>query len=376
MILKNTVYYNTAFLPQKGDLAVENGVLAQVGGSIPGRGIDLSGCTVVPGFIDIHTHGAMGGDTCDAKEASLAGMSQHLARHGVTSFCPTTMTLPFDQLAQSLRVARDYHGYECGAYIHGVNMEGPYISAAKKGAQCGDYIRKPDFEEFLKLHEICPVCLVDVAPEAEGANAFAAGARAYCTVSAAHTNSDYETAARAFEAGFSHATHLFNAMTQLNSRAPGVVGAVFDSDSVTAELICDGFHIAPATLRIAFQILGEERSVIVSDAMMAAGLADGDFELGGQKVYVRGGKALLADGTIAASTTNLYDEFRNVLRFGIPFRQALKSCTINPARVIHADRETGSIAQGKRADLLVLDRDMEIRMVIIRGEIVVNNEKA
>lgn len=376
MILKNTVYYNKAFLPQKGDLAVENGVLAQVGGSIPGRGIDLSGCTVVPGLIDIHTHGAMGGDTCDAKEKSLAGMSQHLARHGVTSFCPTTMTLPFDQLAQSLRVARDYHGYECGAYIHGVNMEGPYISAAKKGAQCGDYIRKPDFEEFLKLHEICPVCLVDVAPEAEGANEFAARAKAYSTVSAAHTNSDYETAARAFEAGFSHATHLFNAMTQLNSRAPGVVGAVFDSDSVTAELICDGFHIAPATLRIAFQILGEERSVIVSDAMMASGLADGDFELGGQKVYVRDGKALLADGTIAASTTNLYDEFRNVLRFGIPFRQALKSCTINPARVIHADRETGSIAQGKRADLLVLDRDMEIRMVIIRGEIVVNNEKA
>lgn len=164
-------------------------------------------------------------------------------------------------------------------------------------------------------------------------------------------------------------------MTQLGSRTPGVVGAVFDSDSVTAELICDGFHIAPATLRIAFQLLGEDRSVIVSDAMMASGLADGDFELGGQKVYVRDGKALLADGTIAASTTNLYDEFRNVLRFGIPFRQALKSCTINPARVIHADKETGSIVQGKRADLLVLDRDMEIRMVIARGEIVVNHDR-
>ena len=375
MILKNTVYYNEAFLPQKGDIAVENEILAQVGGTQAGSGIDLSGCTVVPGFIDIHTHGAMGGDTCDAREESLAGMSRFLANHGVTSFCPTTMTLPFEQLAESLRIARDYRGHECGAYIQGINMEGPYISAAKKGAQCGDFIRKPDFEEFLKLHEICPVCLVDVAPEAEGSKAFAARAKAYCTVSAAHTNSDYETAEKAFEAGFSHATHLFNAMTQLGSRTPGVVGAVFDSDSVTAELICDGFHIAPATLRIAFQLLGEDRSVIVSDAMMASGLADGDFELGGQKVYVRDGKALLADGTIAASTTNLYDEFRNVLRFGIPFRQALKSCTINPARVIHADKETGSIVQGKRADLLVLDRDMEIRMVIARGEIVVNHDR-
>ncbi len=374
MILKNTVYYNEAFLPQKGDIAIENGILTEVGGTQAGRGIDLSGCTVAPGFIDIHTHGAMGGDTCDAREESLAGISRHLAHHGVTSFCPTTMTLPFEQLAESLQAARDYRGYECGAYIQGINMEGPYISAAKKGAQCGDYIRNPDFNEFLKLYEICPVRLVDVAPEAKGANEFAARAKAYCTVSAAHTNSDYETAAKAFDAGFSHATHLFNAMTQLSSRAPGVVGAVFDNDAVTAELICDGFHIAPATLRIAFRILGEDRTVIVSDAMMASGLADGDFELGGQTVYVRDGKALLADGTIAASTTNLYDEFRNVLRFGIPFRQALKSCTINPARVIHADKETGSIAQGKRADLLVLDRNMEIRMVIVKGEIVVNHE--
>ena len=212
------------------------------------------------------------------------------------------------------------------------------------------------------------MCLVDVAPEAEGSNAFAARAKAYCTVSAAHTNSDYETAEKAFEAGFSHATHLFNAMTQLGSRTPGVVGAVFDSDSVTAELICDGFHIAPATLRIAFQLLGEDRSVIVSDAMMASGLADATLSWAAEGLCARW-KALLADGTIAASTTNLYDEFRNVLRFGIPFRQALKSCTINPARVIHADKETGSIVQGKRADLLVLDRDMEIRMVIARGEI-------
>lgn len=132
MILKNTVYYNEAFLPQKGDIAVENEILAQVGGTQTGSGIDLSGCTVVPGFIDIHTHGAMGGDTCDAREESLAGMSRFLTNHGVTSFCPTTMTLPFEQLAESLRIARDYRGHECGAYIQGINMEGPYISAAKK----------------------------------------------------------------------------------------------------------------------------------------------------------------------------------------------------------------------------------------------------
>lgn len=372
MLLKNAVYYDDDFLPRQGDIAIENGILAEVGGTQAGRGGALPGCTIVPGFVDIHTHGAMGGDTCDAAQSALAGISGYLARHGVTSFCPTTMTLPFEQLAQSLRAVQAYRGQECGAYVQGVNMEGPYLSAAKKGAQCGAYLRQPDFDEFLKLHQICPVRLVDVAPEVEGALAFAARAKAYCTVSAAHTNAGYETAASAFGAGFTHATHLFNAMTQLTARAPGVVGAVFDSGSVTAELICDGFHIAPAALRIAFRILGEDRTVIVSDAMMAAGLADGAFELGGQKVFVRGGKAMLADGTIAASTTNLYDEFRNVLRFGVPFRQALKSCTINPARVIRADQETGSIKQGKRADLLVLDSKLAIRMVIVRGEVVVD----
>ena len=375
MIIKNARIYTPEHTFKTGDLTIRDGRIAFGAPPLEGEEVlDANGAYALPGLVDIHFHGAVGHDFCDADEAGLQAIADFEASKGVLAICPATMTFSEEILNGIMDVAAAHKNGQ-GADLVGINMEGPYISAAKKGAQCGDFIRKPDFEEFLKLHEICPVCLVDVAPEAEGSNAFAARAKAYCTVSAAHTNSDYETAEKAFEAGFSHATHLFNAMTQLGSRTPGVVGAVFDSDSVTAELICDGFHIAPATLRIAFQLLGEDRSVIVSDAMMASGLADGDFELGGQKVYVRDGKALLADGTIAASTTNLYDEFRNVLRFGIPFRQALKSCTINPARVIHADKETGSIVQGKRADLLVLDRDMEIRMVIARGEIVVNHDR-
>mgnify|MGYP000491334234 CR=1 FL=1 len=167
MILKNTVYYNEAFLPQKGDIAVENEILAQVGGTQTGSGIDLSGCTVVPGFIDIHTHGAMGGDTCDAREESLAGMSRFLANHGVTSFCPTTMTLPFEQLAESLRIARDYRGHECGAYIQGINMEGPYISPKKIGAQNPKYVQGADAAMFRRLQARSGglIKLVDVAPE-------------------------------------------------------------------------------------------------------------------------------------------------------------------------------------------------------------------
>ena len=186
----------------------------------------------------------------------------------------------------------------------------------------------------------------------------------------------YDTARQAFAAGACHLTHLYNAMSGLTHRAPGVVGAVFDMArqyGVRGELICDGFHIHPAALRIAFHQLGEDGSVIVSDSMRAAGHVDGEYDLGGQTVYVKDGKALLADGTIAASTSNLYEELKNVISYGVPKKQAIKSATINPARAIRADGETGSIAVGKNADLLVLDDDMNIKLVVVKGAIKVNN---
>jgi len=188
-----------------------------------------------------------------------------------------------------------------------------------------------------------------------------------CTVSLAHSAADYDQAAHAFSVGIRHATHLFNAMNGLTHRAPGAVGAILDSDTVSAEMICDGFHIHPAALRIAFRALGEDRTVVISDSLMAAGCPDGMYELGGQPVTVTNGRAFMPDGAIAASTSNMHEEFKNLLAFGIPFRQALKSCTINPAREIRVDNETGSIAVGKLADLVVLDADYEIADVWIRG---------
>jgi len=265
------------------------------------------------------------------------------------------------------KAVSDCMGSESGAYIHGINMEGPYISLEKKGAQFGEYIRLPDIDEFKRLNSICKICLADVAPEAEGAFEFADEASKLCIVSAAHTASDYETAVKAFGSGFSHVTHLFNAMHPIFNRKPGAVVAVFESDFVTAELICDGFHNHPAILRMAFRLLGEDRAVVVSDAMKAAGCSDGEYELGGQTVYVRGGKATLKDGTIAASTTNIYDEFKNLLSYGIPFKTVLKACTVNPARVIGADAVTGSIKEGKRADLVIIDKEMNIRAVFVKG---------
>lgn len=369
MILKNAIVYGADFIPRRADIDVEGERIAQIGERISGSGeeFDFSGCTVIPGFIDIHTHGCAGADTMDATEESLRTMSECQASHGVTSFCPTTMTLPYEELAAALTAAKAYMGREAGAYIQGINMEGPYISMEKKGAQNPDYVRKPDIEEFQRLSALCPIKLVDVAPETEGAYDFADRASAVCTVSQAHTAATYAQAQEGFRHGFTHATHLYNAMTAMTTREAGVVGAVLENSGVTAELICDGFHISPPVLRVTFQALGKDRACVVSDSMKAAGLPDGDYDLGGQAVYVRGGKALLKDGTIAASTSNIHEEFKNLIAFGIPFETALRACTINPARAIRADDTTGSIKVGKYADLVVLDRDHEIRAVFVKG---------
>ena len=218
--------------------------------------------------------------------------------------------------------------------------------------------------------------MVDIAPECEGSEPFIKEIQPICPVSIAHTAAGYDEAVKAMEWGVRHITHLYNAQSGLAHRSPGVVGAVFDKAQeygVRAELICDGFHIHPAALRIAFRMLGEDGSVIISDSMRAAGHHDGEYDLGGQTVYVRDGKALLADGTIAASTSNVYEELKNVLSFGIPMKQAIKSATINPARAIRVDDKTGSVEEGKNADILVVDKDMNIKLVVVRGEIKVNH---
>lgn len=367
MIIKNATVWGEDFSPVKTDIEIENGIIKALGTLDGEDALDFSGMTVVPGFIDIHIHGACLADSSSGEAEQIQTISRYLAQRGITSFCPTTMTLPQETLEKAFAAVKECMGKEEGAYIHGINMEGPYISLAKKGAQAAEHVRTPDFEEFSLLNSICPIMLADVAPEVEGALDFAQKVKDVCTVSAAHTSASYEEAKLGFENGFSHATHLFNAMTPIQNRAPGVPTAVFENKTATAELICDGFHNHPAILRMAFELLGEDRAVVISDSMSAAGCGDGEYELGGQTVYVKDGKATLADGTIAASTTNIFEEFKNLLRFGIDFKLALKACTINPARAIRRDCETGSIAAGKRADLLVIDDEMNIKAVFING---------
>lgn len=367
MFLVNAAYLDPDFRLVRGDLEIEGGRIRQVGEKLSWSQndlvVDCQGYTIVPGFVDVHIHGCAGADTCDGKRESIDAMAEFLLTKGVTSFCPTTMTVDREEIEAALLAAKacvDQPGP--GARVVGVNMEGPFIATARKGAQKEEAILPPDPELFRHFQELSGgiVRLVDIAPEQPGGLAFIREVKDLCAVSIAHTTANYDQAKESFDAGIAHATHLFNAMSGLHHRDPGVVGAVFDDSRVYAELICDGFHIHPAALRTAFQVLGD-RALVISDSMRANGMPEGEpFDLGGQMVTVREGKATLADGTIAGSVSNLHQEVKNLVRFGIPLEQAVKAASLIPARSIGLEEEIGSIAPGKRADLVVLDEHLDI----------------
>ena len=367
MFLVNAAYLDQDFRLVRGDLEIEGGRIRQAGEKLSWSKndlvVDCQGYTIVPGFVDVHIHGCAGADTCDGKRESIDAMAEFLLTKGVTSFCPTTMTVDRAEIEAALLAAKacvDQPGP--GARVVGVNMEGPFIAAARKGAQKEEAILPPDPELFRHFQELSGgiVRLVDIAPEQPGGLAFIREVKDLCAVSIAHTTANYDQAKESFDAGITHATHLFNAMSGLHHRDPGVVGAVFDDSRVYAELICDGFHIHPAALRTAFQVLGD-RALVISDSMRANGMPEGEpFDLGGQMVTVREGKATLADGTIAGSVSNLHQEVKNLVSFGIPLEQAVKAASLIPARSIGLEEEIGSIAPGKRADLVVLDENLDI----------------
>ncbi len=371
MILKNCTFFNEFFEKEFGDIKIENSRITEIG-YFNEDGKDMSSKIIMPGFIDIHIHGCGGGDASDASKDSLDKITKELAKHGVTSFCPTTMTLPIESLIKIAGNIADYAFIQTnGAKIAGINFEGPFIAMSKKGAQNGSYVIPGTCEDFDNLYDASAglMKLITIAPEAFESDEFIKNAASQCTVSIGHTAASANECQRAINMGAKHITHLYNAMTAMAHREAGVVGTAFDNDNVTCELICDLQHICPAVLRSTFKILGENRACVISDSMRAAGLGEGAFELGGQTVYVKEDfkAAKLADGTIAASITNLFDEFRNLINIGIDFKTALKACTINPAKVIKEEKNIGSIAVGKYADLIVTDENLNLEEVYING---------
>ena len=327
--------------------------------------LDAAGGYVIPGLVDIHTHGAVGEDFSDGKPQGLQPLADYYAAHGVTSYLATTMTLKEEVLTPAMHAVRDFKPGG-GAKCAGVHLEGPFLSFAKRGAQAAENLHKPDAALFHRLNEASggQVRLVTVACEEEGAIPFIREVSQVCTVSLGHTSADYDTAMAGFQAGASHATHLYNGMPSLLHRAPGVIGAAFDAGA-SVELICDGLHIHPAVIRATYQMFGDKLNLI-SDSLRCAGMPDGDYELGGQPIVVKDHKATLLDGTLAGSSISLLDAVRNVVRFGLPLAEAVYAASAAPAKAVGLD--AGVIAQGKAADLVVLDRDLNLKAVFVDGQ--------
>lgn len=338
--------------------------------------IDGQGCYAIPGLIDIHFHGCVGVDFCDGTQAAIEKMAIYEASQGVTSICPATMTLAEEDIAKVCQAARGFveassESISKAASLCGINMEGPFISEAKKGAQNAKYIHKPDAAMFRRLQAQSGdlIKLVDVAPETEGAIDFIREVGDEVTVSLAHTAADYDIAREAFDAGAKHVTHLYNAMSPYTHRSPGVIGAACDDEKVMVELICDGVHIHPAVVRTTFKMFGDDRIILISDSMEVTGLGDGKGQLGGQRVFVKGNVATLADGTIAGSVTNLMNCLRTAVKtMHIPLESAVRCATENPARAIGIFDRVGSIEAGKSADIVLLNEQLEIKNIYLRGK--------
>ena len=371
MNFKNAYIFTEDFRFVPGGFSVEDGKFRDVLLEKEDA-VDLGGAYVIPGLIDVHNHGNSNADFSDGSWEGDVKMARYLAGVGVTSFAPATMTLPYAVIAKALEAGLRLHKepLEGCARLLGVQMEGPFFSEKKKGAQNGEYLRRPDFEAFKELWDGSEglISIVDLAPELDGSVEFVKKAKELCTVSIAHTDSDYDHAKAAIEAGVTHLTHLYNAMPPIHHRKPGVIGAASENEGVSAELICDGIHVHPSSVRMAFKLFGAKRMVLISDALRCCGMPDGEYELGGQQVFLAENVARLADGTIAGSATNLYDCMRNAVRFGIPKEDAIRAATWNPARQIHALDRVGSIANGKLADFVVCDAELNRKSVWLGGK--------
>ncbi|AIS51397.1 N-acetylglucosamine-6-phosphate deacetylase NagA [Thermoanaerobacter kivui] len=377
LLLKHGEIYTEDEIIYDGDLLISEGKIFDIGKNININDInviDLKGKKVVPGFIDIHIHGGVGHDTMEGTYEALNAISVHLARHGVTSFCATTMTMDIPYILDALRNIHETmkKGTE-GAQVLGAYVEGPFISKEHKGAQDERYILEPNIDIMDKFIEASNgnIKVIALAPEKDKNGEFVE----YVTkknirVSLGHTNATYEEMKNGVDHGATIAVHTYNGMKGLHHREPGALGEVFLDDRLYSELICDFIHSHPAAVKILLKIKGTDRVVLISDAMAACGLGDGEYSLGGQKVYVKNGEARLENGTLAGSTLILDKAVANITSLGVPLFEACKMVSLNPAKAIGIDDRKGSIAIGKDADITILNSDLTVDMTMVNGKIV------
>ena len=351
--LEQTLYVNDHCLVDKAEYQDD------------GEIIDAEGLLVLPGLVDVHSHGAAGEDFSDGDPEGLKKILRYERSCGITSYCPTSMTFPKERLRQIFASIKGAQTEE-GAKVVGINMEGPFLDPVKKGAHVEEWITAPDAAFVRELNQDADglVRLVTLAPNMDGAEEFIKEMHEEVCISLGHTAADYDCASRAMKLGAHHVTHLYNAMQPFGHRAPGLIGAAMDDPECMVEMICDGYHIHPSAIRAAFRMFGPERVILISDSMRATGMKNGTYELGGQEVTVKDRKAVLKDGTLAGSATNLYGCMCKAVEFGIPLEQAIMAATANPARSIGIFDQVGSIRIGKQADLLLVSKNLELKRVI------------
>lgn len=350
------IIYNARIGDSLKSVKTENGKIAEITDNVKNGDINAVGNRIIPGLIDVHTHGCIGTDTMDA---DFEPMCRFYAEHGTTSFLPTTMTMGYDALERVTNAKTDFKG----ANILGFHFEGPYISPKHKGAQNERYIKNPSTEDFKRFNN---VKMITLAPELQGSMEFINAVKDGCVVSIGHTDCDYETALAAIENGADCLTHIYNAMPPLHHRNPGPIGAAFEKH-IYAQLICDGFHISKPVVLTTYKIFGADRMTLISDSIRCAGLPDGEYESGGLKVFLKEGAARLSDGTIAGSTATLLDCVKTAVQFGIPFEDAVKMASETPANMLGVKK--GRIEKGYDADLLIVDEEINLKTVIINGEV-------
>lgn len=371
MIIKNGNVYTKNFIFEKKNIRITDGIITEVEDKeiIPLESeevIDADNLMVIPGLTDVHFHGCVGYDFCDATDEAVTNMAKFQLSKGVTSICPATMTLPKDRIRDICKVAAEHKQESGEADLVGINLEGPFISPNRCGAQNPKYVQKVDSDFLLELIEISKglTKLVTIAPEEEGAVECIKQLKDKITFSIGHTVADYDVAAKAFSAGAAHITHMYNAMPSLTHRTPGVIGAAAESENVMAEIVCDGIHVHPSAVRAAFKLFGEDRIVLISDSTRACGMPEGEYELGGLPVFLKDGAVRLEDGTLAGSATNVFDCMINVMKMGVPEEVAIKAATYNPAKAIDILDSCGTIEYGKEGKVLLLDNDYNIVKVV------------
>ncbi|WP_206459035.1 N-acetylglucosamine-6-phosphate deacetylase [Anaerovorax sp. IOR16] len=373
MKIINGLVFKEDFCFHKEDLYVENGFFAaNTNDEII---LDANGGYVLPGFIDIHLHGNSGFDFSKGEEEGLDHIADYLAGHGITSFAIASMTQPYETLKIAYKNAAQFKNSarKDTAQLLGINMEGPFFSSEKKGAQSEKDLQLPDIEMVKSLNEVANglIRIACVAPELPKAMDFIQAVSQFCTVSVAHTAANYDVAKEAFEKGATQVTHLYNGMLPLLHRQPGVIGAAIENSNVKAELICDGIHVHESAVRAAFRMFGSERIILISDSLCVCGGEKKQYEFGGHLISVKNGAAVLEDGiTFAGSTTDLFSCVKKAISFGIQPEDAIRAATWNPAEAVGAIKAVGSIANGKHADFLICDKDFSLKATYIGGNLV------